>query len=63
MKVLTISVARQGSSSAFQITVHKNLNGFHRVEGIESHTSLKAPVSRKISYVFLFPPSYPFNQR
>lgn len=45
------SVARQGSSSAFQITVHKNLNGFHRAEGIPSHTSLKAPVSRKISYV------------
>ena len=27
----TRSVARQGSSSVFQITCHKNLNGFHRV--------------------------------
>ena len=49
------SVARQGSSSAFQITVHKNLNGFHRAEGISSHTSLKAPVARKISYVSSIP--------
>ena len=25
------SISRQGSASVFQITCHKNLNGFHRV--------------------------------
>jgi hypothetical protein len=40
--------ASQGTASVFQITLHKNLNGFHRVEGIPSHTSLNAPISRKI---------------
>jgi hypothetical protein len=44
-----LSVARQGSSSVFQIVAHKNLNGYHRVEGVPSHLSLHAPVSRKIS--------------
>lgn len=24
----------------FQITLHKNLNGYHRVEGVESHSSI-----------------------
>jgi cyclopropane fatty-acyl-phospholipid synthase-like methyltransferase len=35
-------VARQGGSSVFQITLHKNLNGFHRVEGIPSHPAIQA---------------------
>jgi len=35
----TITV-RQGSVSVFQITLHKNLNAFHRIEGVPSHTSL-----------------------
>ncbi|OWZ32955.1 sphingolipid C9-methyltransferase [Cryptococcus neoformans var. grubii Br795] len=43
--------SRQGSASVFQITCHKNLNGFHRVEGVPSHTSLHAPVSRKLEPV------------
>ncbi|KAH7097564.1 sphingolipid C9-methyltransferase [Auriculariales sp. MPI-PUGE-AT-0066] len=29
--------SRQGSASVFQITMHKNLNAFHRVSGIKSH--------------------------
>lgn len=37
----------------FQIVAHKNLNGYHRVEGIPSHLSLHAPISRKISSVLL----------
>ncbi|WVQ78794.1 hypothetical protein IAT38_000885 [Cryptococcus sp. DSM 104549] len=41
----------QGSASVFQITCHKNLNGFHRVEGIPSHGSIHAPISRKVSPV------------
>lgn len=32
--------SRQGSASVFQITLHKNLNQFHRVEGVPSHSSL-----------------------
>jgi hypothetical protein len=34
-------VSRQGSASVFQITAHKNLNAFHRMEGLGSHTSLR----------------------
>ncbi|KAG8795648.1 hypothetical protein FRC12_011620 [Ceratobasidium sp. 428] len=34
-------ISRQGSASVFQITAHKNLNAFHRMEGLESHTSLR----------------------
>lgn len=45
------NLVRQGSASVFQITCHKNLNGFHRVEGVPSHTSLHAPVSRKLEPV------------
>ncbi|KAL1411822.1 hypothetical protein Q8F55_002789 [Vanrija albida] len=44
-------VARQGSSSVFQITLHKNLNAYHRVEGIPTHAAVQAPVERKISPV------------
>ncbi|KAI5455178.1 hypothetical protein NCC49_002447 [Naganishia albida] len=41
-------ISRQGSASVFQITMHKNLNAFHRIEGVPSHTSLHAPKSRKL---------------
>ncbi|QRV78754.1 cyclopropane-fatty-acyl-phospholipid synthase [Ceratobasidium sp. AG-Ba] len=34
-------ISRQGSASVFQITAHKNLNAFHRMEGLDSHTSLR----------------------
>ncbi|OAV96807.1 hypothetical protein PTTG_03542 [Puccinia triticina 1-1 BBBD Race 1] len=36
----SVITSRQGSVSLFQITVHKNLNSFHRVEGVKTHTSL-----------------------
>lgn len=32
--------SRQGSASVFQITMHKNLNAFHRVDGVKSHFSI-----------------------
>ncbi|KAM0746247.1 S-adenosyl-L-methionine-dependent methyltransferase [Meredithblackwellia eburnea MCA 4105] len=35
-----VIASRQGSASVFQITLHKNLNQFNRVEGIPSHSSL-----------------------
>ncbi|KAG0150696.1 hypothetical protein CROQUDRAFT_72573 [Cronartium quercuum f. sp. fusiforme G11] len=36
----SIITSRQGSVSVFQITLHKNINAYHRVEGIKNHTSL-----------------------
>jgi cyclopropane fatty-acyl-phospholipid synthase-like methyltransferase len=47
----SVIVARQGSSSVFQITLHKNLNGFHRIEQVPTHAATQAPVSRKITSV------------
>ncbi|KAK4689914.1 sphingolipid C9-methyltransferase, partial [Tremellales sp. Uapishka_1] len=47
----SVIASRQGTASVFQITLHKNLNGFHRVEGIPHHGSIHAPVSRKIEPV------------
>lgn len=44
----SIIIARNGGSSVFQITVHKNLNATRRVDGIASH---HAPMNR-------FKPSY-----
>ncbi|KZT52338.1 S-adenosyl-L-methionine-dependent methyltransferase [Calocera cornea HHB12733] len=32
--------SRQGSASVFQITLHKNLNAFPRIEGVPSHLAL-----------------------
>ncbi|KAI5479892.1 sphingolipid C9-methyltransferase [Pseudohyphozyma bogoriensis] len=32
--------SRQGSASIFQMVLHKNLNQYHRVDGVPSHTSL-----------------------
>ncbi|ODN76521.1 hypothetical protein L202_05188 [Cryptococcus amylolentus CBS 6039] len=46
----SVIAARQGSSSVFQITCHKNLNAFPRILGVPSHTSLHAPL-RKIEPV------------
>ena len=36
----SIIIAREGGSSLFQITVTKNLNATHRIEGVASHGSL-----------------------
>ncbi|KAF9261077.1 sphingolipid C9-methyltransferase [Marasmius fiardii PR-910] len=40
-------ISRQGSCSIFQITLHKNLNAFHRVAGIESHASIHVKLDRE----------------
>ncbi len=45
------AVYRQGSVSVFQITLHKNLNAFHRIEGVPSHTSLHGMKRTEFSYV------------
>lgn len=36
----SVIIAREGGSSLFQITVTKNLNATHRIEGVKSHGSL-----------------------
>ncbi|KOS14282.1 sphingolipid c9-methyltransferase [Malassezia pachydermatis] len=36
----SVIIAREGGSSLFQITVTKNLNATHRIEGVESHGNL-----------------------
>lgn len=44
----SVIVAREGGSSVFQFTLHKNLNAFHRVEGVKSHGGLlpRPPISQ-----------------
>jgi len=37
----SVIVAREGGSSLFQITMHKNLNAYHRIEGVPTHSSLQ----------------------
>jgi len=36
----SVITARQGGSSVFQITLHKNLNKYNRIEGVKSHSSV-----------------------
>jgi hypothetical protein len=31
----------EGGSSVFQITLHKNLNAYHRIEGVPNHASIQ----------------------
>ncbi len=33
-------ISRQGSATCYQIVLHKNINSFHRVDGIPSHHGL-----------------------
>ncbi|KAG9311310.1 sphingolipid C9-methyltransferase [Chiua virens] len=33
-------ISRQGSASVFQLTLHKNLNAYHRINGVPSHASI-----------------------
>ena len=47
----SVIASRQGSASVFQITLHKNLNAFHRIEGVPSHTSIHGMPARELSYV------------
>ncbi|KAF8305110.1 cyclopropane fatty acid synthase domain-containing protein [Clavulina sp. PMI_390] len=45
----SVIVAREGGSSLFQITMHKNLNAFHRIEGVPTHSSLHGFPKREIT--------------
>lgn len=37
----SVIIAREGGSSVFQLTLHKNLNAYHRVEGAKNHPNVK----------------------
>jgi len=40
-------VSRQGGASVFQITLHKNLNAYHRVEGVKKHASIHVKLDKE----------------
>ncbi|KAE9393613.1 cyclopropane fatty acid synthase domain-containing protein [Gymnopus androsaceus JB14] len=39
--------SRQGSASVFQITLHKNLNAYHRIAGVKSHASIHVNLEKE----------------
>lgn len=41
--------SRQGGASLFQITLHKNLNAYHRIEGVPSHSSIHISSNNPLS--------------
>ncbi|KAH6906794.1 sphingolipid C9-methyltransferase [Coprinopsis sp. MPI-PUGE-AT-0042] len=43
--------SRQGSASVYQITIHKNLNAFHRADLIKNHHSIHIPLEKQPSLV------------
>lgn len=45
------SVPSQGSASLFQITMHKNLNAYHRIKGIPNHASIHVKLDKQPMYV------------
>ncbi|KAH8914477.1 S-adenosyl-L-methionine-dependent methyltransferase [Atractiella rhizophila] len=47
----SVITARQGGSSLFQITLHKNLNAYHRVEGVANHTSIHPKYDRELTSI------------
>jgi hypothetical protein len=44
-------VIRQGGAGLFQFTLHKNLNAYHRIEGVPSHASIHVKHDRELSCV------------
>ncbi|KAL0637743.1 Sphingolipid C9-methyltransferase 2 [Maublancomyces gigas] len=40
-------ISRQGSATCYQIVLHKNINSFHRVEGIATHHGLAGALNAK----------------
>ena len=49
----SVITAREGGSSVFQFALHKNLNAFHRIEGVQSHGGLiPRPAISKFTSVY-----------
>ncbi|EIW80833.1 sphingolipid C9-methyltransferase [Coniophora puteana RWD-64-598 SS2] len=42
-------ISRQGGCSVFQLTLHKNLNAYHRINGVPSHTSIHVTSEKELS--------------
>jgi sphingolipid C9-methyltransferase len=42
-------ISRNGGASVFQLTLHKNLNGFSRVDGQPSHIGIKYDKTKEFS--------------
>jgi len=43
----SVITSRQGGASVFQITMHKNLNAFHRIEGVANHASIHVQLDKE----------------
>jgi len=43
----SVIISRQGSASLFQITMHKNLNAYHRIQGVPSHASIHVKLEKE----------------
>ncbi|KIM43659.1 hypothetical protein M413DRAFT_443564 [Hebeloma cylindrosporum] len=43
--------SRQGGASVFQITMHKNLNAYHRIQGVPNHASIHVKLDKEPSLV------------
>lgn len=41
-------ISRQGGCSVFQLTMHKNLNAYHRIEGVFNHASIKVDKPKEL---------------
>ena len=38
---------RQGGASVFQVTMHKNLNAYHRIKGVANHASIHVKLEQE----------------
>ncbi|KAG8931731.1 hypothetical protein FRC02_002283 [Tulasnella sp. 418] len=45
----SVITSRQGGASVFQITLHKNLNAYHRIEGVRNHANIKVTPKNPIT--------------
>ena len=42
-------ISRNGGASVFQLTLHKNLNGFNRLQGVPSHVGINFDKTKEFS--------------
>ncbi|KAL9709510.1 hypothetical protein Ac2012v2_007247 [Leucoagaricus gongylophorus] len=47
----SVIISRQGSASVFQFTLHKNLNAYHRVNGVKNHASIHVKLEKEPSLI------------
>jgi len=47
----SVITSRQGGASVFQITLHKNLNAYHRIEGVPNHASIHVKLDKEPSLI------------